>query len=172
MAEAEFLSCRYEANGPACFATMMKVLPAEVASTIQGTTAGLTAANPAAYILLAGGSHGEVYPYTSPEVLEHPTMVSRSPLDLYHNMHCLLPLQGDILLKAMYLQCLHLEVHTALADKGDLPPAQLAQAALRVYNQLLPATIATFTAAAMAAIPAAPPASAILAAATSRQRSP
>lgn len=149
MAEAEFAAANYVLGSHACYAAVLRSLSTEAHQRVQDVTARLNSAVPDAYIQLRDAllARFTISPLQSSYLLlEHPPLGARTPLALFTDLQRLVPPQADTLLNAIFLQRLPDRLRDALADKGDLPPKDLAAAAHTIYSSYPTAVVAALAA--------------------------
>ncbi len=73
--------------------------------------------------------------------IDHPDLGDRRPLTLFSDMQALLPEDTNILFNAHYLRRLPESMQNALASKGELPPHELAEAAILLPRPQLAASV-------------------------------
>jgi hypothetical protein len=175
-AEAEFLLARIPANSYVCYMHVVRALSSEALTAVRDLIRDVTAATPDPYTLIKEALLARFTP--SPlqmcfRLLDMLPLGDCCPSALFSERQALLPRDANILFNALYLRRLPESMRSALADRGDLPPAELAAAA----DLLLQATPLATVAAAMPAEPPATPQPPLVAAATNpsyrrRSRSP
>jgi hypothetical protein len=141
-AEAEFALARVPANSYLCYMHVVRALPSEVLTAVRDLTRGVTAATPEPYLLIKDALLSRFT--SSPlqmcfKLLDLPPLGDRRPSALFAEMQSLLPRDANVLFNAMFLCRLPEAMRTALADRGEVLPGELAAAAdLLLHTAPLP----------------------------------
>lgn len=141
-AEAEFALARVPANSYVCYMHVVRALPSEVLTAVRDLTRDVTAATPEPYLLIKDTLLSRFT--SSPlqmcfKLLDLPPLGDRRPSALFAEMQSLLPRDANVLFNAMFLRRLPEAMRTALADRGEVLPGELAAAAdLLLHTAPLP----------------------------------
>jgi hypothetical protein len=121
---------------------VVRALPSEVLAAVRDLTRDVTAATPEPYLLIKDALLSRFT--SSPlqmcfKLLDLPPLGDRRPSALFAEMQSLLPRDANVLFNAMFLRRLPEAMRTALADRGEALPGELAAAAdLLLHTAPLP----------------------------------
>jgi hypothetical protein len=72
------------------------------------------------------------------QLLDAPPLGDRNIAAHYSQLRSLIPTNGDVLFNAIFLRTLPAHISTALADRAELPSAELAAAAAQMQHTVAP----------------------------------
>jgi hypothetical protein len=132
--EAEFLIARVPLSSYLCYLHVIRALPANVVTAIRDITSVITAESVNAYEAVKRALLQRFT--TSPlqrcfQLLDTPPLGDRNIAAHYSQMRSLIPVDADILFNALFLRTLPPHISTALADRAELPSAELAAAQMQ-----------------------------------------
>jgi hypothetical protein len=149
--EAEFIIARVPLTSSLCYLHVIHALPADVITAVTTViTSNITAESVNAYDAV---KQALLKRFTSSalqrcfQLLDTPPLGDRNITAHYSQMRSLIPADADVLFNALFLRTLPPHISTALADRAELPSAELAAAAAQMQH----------TVAAQAAVDAATP---------------
>ncbi len=130
-AEAEFALAHVPSNSYICYMHVVRALPSEVLTAVRDLTRDATAATPEPYLLIKDALLSRFT--SSPlqmcfKLLDLPPLGDRRPSALFAEMQSLLPRDANVF-NTMFLRRLPEAMRTALADRGEVLPGELAAAA-------------------------------------------
>jgi hypothetical protein len=136
-AEAKFLLMRYPVNSHICYLHVVGSLQQEVLLAVRDVTRDVTADTENPYLvikeaLLARFTKNPLQ--LCYELLELPPLGDRRPSALYAQIQALVPVDGNLLLNAIFLRLLPQHMRDAISDKAHYTPRELANAADNIYN--------------------------------------
>jgi hypothetical protein len=134
-AEAEFVVANIQLNSYLCYCHVLRVLSREVIATVRDYVRTVTPDTPDAYATLKNVLITRFSPTQIDncfKLLDMPPMGDRHPLAYHSDIMALLPADGNVLVNAIFLRGLPEAMRTALVDKAELPPFELAQAAAQL----------------------------------------
>jgi hypothetical protein len=111
---------------------VIRALPSEVLTAVRDLTRNITAATPDPYNILKDALLARFTPAPLQQcfrLLDIRHLGDRRPSALFAEMQALLPRDANLLFNAMFLRCLPEPMRSTLADRGELPPGDLAAAA-------------------------------------------
>ena len=156
-AEAEFVVANVQLNSYLCYSHVLRALSPEVIATVRDYVRTITPDTPDAYATLKN----VLITRFSPSQIDNcfklwdlPPMGDKHPLTYLSDIMALLPTDGNLMINAIFLRGQTEAMKAALADKAELSPYELAQAAAR-----LPRSTAVPPPAAVNAAPVAAPSS-------------
>jgi hypothetical protein len=134
-AEAEFLVANLQLNSYLCYSHVLRALSPEVIATVRDYVRTITPETPDAYsslknVLITRFSPNQID--NCFKLWDLPPMGDRHPLAYLSDIMALLPTDGILLVNAIFLRGQKEAIRAALADKAELPPFELAQAAARL----------------------------------------
>jgi hypothetical protein len=148
--EAEFIITRVPLTSYLCYLHVIRALPPDVVTAIRDVNAHITAESINAYDAV---KQALLQRFTTSELqlcfqlLDAPPLGYRNIAAHYSQLRSLIPTNGDVLFNAIFWRTLPAHISTALADRAELPSAELAAAAAQMQH----------TVAAQAAVAAATP---------------
>jgi hypothetical protein len=148
--EAEFVIARIPLTSYLCYLHVIRALPADVITAICDITSQITAESFKAYDAI---KRALLQHFTSSplqrcfQLLDSPPLGDRNIAAHYSQLRSLIPADADVLFNAIFLRTLPAHISTDLADRAELPSAELAVAAAQMQH----------TVAAQAAVAAATP---------------
>jgi hypothetical protein len=157
--EAEFIIPRVPLTSYLCYLCYLHVicaLPADIVTAICDITSHVTAESINAYDV----KQALLQQFTCSELqrcfqlLDAPPLGDRNIAAYYSQMRSLIPTNGDVLFNAIFLRTLPTHISTALADRAELPSAELAAAAAAQMQHTVSAQAAV---AAATPLPPSPP---------------
>jgi hypothetical protein len=146
--EAEFVIARIPLTSYLCYLHVIRALPAEVITAIRDVTSQITAESLNAYAVV---KQALLQRFTSSplqrcyQLLDSPPLGDRNIAAHYSQLRSLIHADADVLFNAIFLRTLPAHISTALADRAELPSAELAAAAAQMQH-----TVATQAAVAAA----------------------
>jgi hypothetical protein len=161
-AEAEFVVANVQLNSYLCYCHVLRVLSREVIATVRDYVRTVTPDTPDAYATLKNVLIKRFSPTQIDncfKLLAMPPMGERHPLAYHSDIMALFPADGNVLVNAIFLRGLPEAMRTALVDKAELPPFELAQAAAQLARSTAAQAPVSVNAAPPPAAPS-PPASA------------
>jgi hypothetical protein len=131
--EAEFIIARVSLTSYLCYLHVIRALPADVVTAIHDVTSIITAKSINAYDAVKQALLKRFT--TSPlqrcfQLLDTPPLGDRNIAAHYSQMRSLIPADADVLFNALFLR----SHSTALADRAELPSADLAAAAAQMQH--------------------------------------
>jgi hypothetical protein len=130
--EAEFIIARVLLTSYLCYLHVIRALPADVVTAVRDITTNITAESVNAYDAV---KQALLKRFTTSALQRCFQLLDTLPLGdsniAAHNsqMRSLIPADADVLFKALFLRTLPPHISTALADRAELPSAELAAAA-------------------------------------------
>jgi hypothetical protein len=134
-AEAEFVVANLQLNSYLCYSHVLRALSPEVIATVRDYVRTITPETPDAYATLKSVLITRFSPSQIDncfKVLDLPPMGDRHPLAYLSDILALLPSDGNLMINAIFLRGQTEAMKAALADKAELSPFELAQAATRL----------------------------------------
>jgi hypothetical protein len=135
--EAEFLIARVPLTSYLCYLHVIRALPADVITAVRDITSTITADSVNAYDAV---KQALLQRFTSSalqrcfQLLDTPPLGDRNIAAHYSQMRSLIPADADVLFNALFLRTLPPHISTALADRAELPSAELAAAATQMQH--------------------------------------
>jgi hypothetical protein len=135
--EAEFIIARVPLTSYLCYLHVIHALPPDVVTAIRDITTHITAESINAYDVV---KQALLQRYTCSELQRCFQLLDAPPLGdgiitaHYSQMRSLSPTNGDVLFNAIFLRTLPAHISTALADRAELPSAELAAAAAQMQH--------------------------------------
>jgi hypothetical protein len=132
--EAEFVISRVPLTSYLCYLHVIRALPADVVTAIRDITSNITAESVNAYNAV---KQALLQRFTSSalqrcfQLLDTPPLGDRNIVAHYSQMRSLIPVDADVLFNAIFLCTLPPHISTALADRAELPSAELAAAQMQ-----------------------------------------
>jgi hypothetical protein len=133
--EAEFIIARVPLNSYLCYLHVIRALPADVVTAIRDITNNITAETVNAYDAV---KQTLIKRFTTSalqlcfQLLDAPPLGDRNIATHYSQLRSLIP--ADVLFYAIFLRTLPAHISTALADRAELPSAELTAAAAQMQH--------------------------------------
>jgi hypothetical protein len=135
--EAEFIIARVLLTSYLCDLHVIRVLPADIVTAVRDITSNITAESINAYDVL---KQALLQRFTCSELQRCFQLLYALPLGdrkiaaHYSQLRSLIPTNGDVLFNDIFLRTLPAHSSTALADRAELPSAELAAAAAQMQH--------------------------------------
>jgi hypothetical protein len=135
--EAEFVIARVPLTSYLCYLHVIRALPADVVTAIRDITSVINAESINAYDTV---KQALLQRFTTSQLqrcfqlLDTPPLGDRNITAHYSQMRSLIPTDADVLFNALFLRTLPPHISTALADRAELPSAELAAAAAQMQH--------------------------------------
>jgi hypothetical protein len=132
--EEEFIIARVPLTSYLCYLHVIHALQADVVTAVHDITSNITAESINAYDVV---KQALLQCFTSSELQRCFQLLDALPLGNrniaahYSQLRSLIPTNGDILLTAIFLRTLPAHISTALADRAELPSAELTAAQMQ-----------------------------------------
>jgi hypothetical protein len=132
--EAEFIIVCVPLTSYLCYLHVIRSLPADAVTAVRDITSNITAESINAYDVV---KQALLQRFTSSELqccfqlLDAPPLRDHNIAADYSQLRSLIPTNGDILFNAIFLRTLPAHISTALADRAELPSAELAAAQMQ-----------------------------------------
>jgi hypothetical protein len=136
---AEFIVAHVPLTSYLCHLHVIRALPPDVVTPIRDITVNITAESINAYGVV---KQALLQRFTCSELqrcfqlLDAPLLGDRNITAHYSQLRSLIPTNGDVLFNAIFLRTLPAHISTALADRAELPSAELAAAAAQMQHSV------------------------------------